>query len=109
MTNASRVVVTKKRLGALVLSALTCVCCPLAIAGLGCSYGFDRLPSDDAFRVWPLYAVDACFWADLIFTTLLIWLVPKWRLLAALIAVPLLCLTAMLAVTNGMWIDGSYL
>jgi hypothetical protein len=90
------------------LCGLACLCCPCAIVWLGETYGFDRLPSDEDFRTWPLYAVDGLFWIDLCFTIGLIWSMRSWRWLGALVAVPLLVVTAVLAITCGMWIEGTY-
>jgi hypothetical protein len=90
------------------LCLLVSVLSPLAIVRLGYAYGYDRLPSDDDFREWPLYAIDSLFWADACSTVALFWLMQRWRWLAALVAVPLLCVTAVLAIFNGMWVAGTY-
>jgi len=72
------------------------------------TYGFDRLPSDDEYRAWPIHAIDALFWIDACFTANLLWSMRGWRLLVALVSVPLLALTGVLAVTGGMWVEGTY-
>jgi hypothetical protein len=90
------------------LWCLPCVVFPLGIGVLASSFGYDRLLSDDAFTLWPLYAIDLLFWADLLFTTTLLWLMQGWRLLVALVAIPMLCLTAVLAITGGAWVEGTY-
>jgi hypothetical protein len=57
---------------------------------------------------WPIYLIDSLFWADAVYTSLLVVLAGKWRWLSALVAVPALAVTAVLTITGGMWIDCSY-
>ncbi len=95
----------------LLAAACFVACCtaPLAIVRLGFTYGYDRLACDADFSEWPLYAIDSLFWADLCLTATLIWLVRGWwRWVVALVAVPLLGVTAVLAVFNGLWVSGTY-
>jgi hypothetical protein len=81
---------------------------PLAIALLSQSYAYDRLASENDYQSWPLYTIDTLFWTDLCFTALIIWAMRGWRWLVALIAVPLLGLTLVLAFTGGLWVESTY-
>jgi hypothetical protein len=90
------------------LCVLVSVLSPLAIVRLGYAYGYDRLASDADYREWPLYAIDSLLWADACFTVALLWLMRRRWWLAALVAVPLLCVTAVLAIFGGMWVAGTY-
>jgi hypothetical protein len=85
---------------------LSCSLIPLAIIALGYRFGYDRVRYDPP--LWPVYVVDTLLWIDVGCTALVLWLSRRWCWLAALVAVPLLCLTAVLAVTGGMWIEGTY-
>jgi hypothetical protein len=87
------------------------VCClpflfPVAIGALAQVYGPLSDPGMDA--PWPLYAIDSLFWADVFFTAFLIWMMQGWRWLAAVLFIPPLCLTAVLAFFGGMWVSGNY-
>jgi hypothetical protein len=83
--------------------------CPAAIGWLATSYGNSPLPDDHPEREWAVCAVDAIFWIALFATISFIVSARRWWWLAALVALPLLVFTGVLAVTGGMWIDGSYL
>lgn len=91
-----------------VFCALGCVACPLLIVWLGYAYGYDRLRSDDDYRAWHEYAVDALFWLAVLSTTGFIFSMRRWWRLAALVALPLLGVTGVLAALCGLWIDGTY-
>jgi hypothetical protein len=87
---------------------LVCSLCPLAIFLLGMTYGPESEPGMDP--PWSLHAIDSLFWIDSGFTVLLIWMMRGWkRWLTAMIAIPLLCLTAVLAFFGGLWVSGDYL
>jgi len=88
--------------------ALVCIACPITIAWFGETYGFDRLRSDEDFRLWRVYAVEGLFWVALLATIGFIVLARKWWWVAALVALPLLVITGMLSVTCSMWLDGTY-
>jgi hypothetical protein len=88
--------------------AIVCVICPIAIAYLGHNYGFDRLDRDEDYQEWPGYAVDALFWIALFATVGCVVSMRRWWWLPALVLLPLLAVTAALAVTVGMWMDGTY-
>jgi hypothetical protein len=90
------------------ICAIVCVACPIVIAWFGHTYGFDRLNSDAEFRSWRVYAVEALLWVALLATIGLIVSLRRWWWLGALVAVPLLVITAMLSVTCSMWLDGTY-
>jgi hypothetical protein len=90
-----------------IVSGGACLCCPAVIVVLGQKYGSGRMPNED--DIWlPSLAVDMLFWFAAFSTIAFIWSMPRYRWIGALIAVPLLALTAVLAVTNGLWIDGTY-
>ena len=64
---------------------------------------------DADYDPWPVYAVDGLFWLAAGATVGLIGSLRSWwRLVGAAVAVPLLVLTALLAVTGGMSIEGTY-
>jgi hypothetical protein len=87
--------------------ALACICCPDVIIVLGQKYGSGRMPNED--DIWlPSLVIDALFWCAALFTIALVWSMPRFRWIGALIAIPLLALTAALAITNGLWIEGIY-
>src|SRR5438445_291673 len=92
----------------LVLSACVCLFCPLAIYRLAEEYGDGPLPLDDPQRGWAGMAVEVLFWVALCATISLIISARNWWPLAALVSLPLLILTGILAVTTEMWIDGTY-
>jgi len=85
---------------------LTCVGCPCVIAWLSTTYA--ETGCDDGFDPWPVHAIDtlngvaAVATAGLIMSLRLLWSA------RALLALPLLCLTTFLAVTGGMWVEGTY-
>jgi hypothetical protein len=89
--------------GLAALCGLAGVCCPLAIVWLGYTYG-----DNEAYRDgWPSYAVNWLFLADVFFMISMICLMRSWRWLGVLVAIPLLILTAILAILGGMWIEGT--
>jgi hypothetical protein len=87
---------------------MICVACPFVIVWLGFTYGFDRLPCDDAYEVWPSVAVNVLLLTAALSTAGFIVSLWRWRWLGALVSLPVLCVTAVLAVTCGTWIDGTY-
>jgi hypothetical protein len=83
---------------------------PVAIQILVMSYGpTAELRYDDEPIPWPAHAVDFLFIADVFSTFLLICLMPRWRGVSAAVAIPLLCLTAVMAFWGGMWLSGDWL
>lgn len=95
----------------LVFAAFVMIClgCPVAIYLLAERFGNDPLPDDHLYHDLPSIAVDALFWIEACATSSLMISARKWWWLVALVALPLLVLTGVLAVTGGMWIDGTYL
>ena len=91
------------------LLGFICLICPAVIGWLATTYGNSQLPDDHPDRAWAVSAVDAIFWIALVATISFIVSARRWWWLAALVALPLLVFTSVLAVTGGMWIDGSYL
>ena len=90
-----------------VVCGFACVACPCAIAWLSVTYAETGFDTD--FDPWPVYAVDGMFWSAAVATVGLIWSLGSWRRwVAAGVAIPLLALTAILAIMGGMLIDGSY-
>jgi hypothetical protein len=73
----------------------------LRYAETGFDWDSDTIP-------WPIYLIDSLFWADAAFTGCLLWMMRGWRWLVAIVAVPSLCVTAVLTITGGMWIEGTY-
>jgi hypothetical protein len=55
-----------------------------------------------------VFAIDTILSVALFATMSFIVSVRKWWWLAALVALPLLVVTGILAVTGGMWIEGTY-
>ena len=92
----------------LVLSACVCLFCPLAIFWLGGEYGDSPFPRGHPERNWAVMAIDVLFWVALCATIALIISARRWWPLAVLVSIPLLILTGALAVTGGMWIEGTY-
>jgi hypothetical protein len=90
------------------ICAVVCALCPITIAWFGHNYGFDRLRSDEDFRLWRVYVVEALFWVALLASIGLIVSARRWWSLAALVALPLLLITGVLSVTCSMWLDGTY-
>jgi hypothetical protein len=88
--------------------ALVCAACPLVIAWLGCTYGPDSDPCGEPYETWPSVAVDLLLLTAALSTAGFVVSMWRWWWLAALVALALLGVTAVLAVTCGMWIDGSY-
>jgi len=80
---------------------------PAAIVLVGLTYGPESERGMDT--PWSEYAIDFLFWADACFTALLIWMMRGWRWLAAVVSIPLLGATGVLAVLNAMWVSGNYL
>jgi hypothetical protein len=89
--------------------AIVCLASPITICWLGYTYGFDRLRTDADYQSWRGDLVDAMFWIAIVSTSGLIVSMRRWWWLAALVSLPLLCVTAILALTCRMWIDGNYL
>lgn len=90
-----------------VTCGLACVGCPCVIAWLSVTYAETGLDAD--FDPWPLHAVDGSLWLAAVATVGLIGsLRTGWRWVGVAAAVPLLALTAVLAVAGGMWIEGTY-
>jgi hypothetical protein len=92
----------------LTVCVAVCFVCPLGIAILGDTYGFDRLPSDDDFRIWPLHAIDALFIIELCSTVRLLFMMRGWGWVGAFVVIPMFVVTSMLAVTCGAWVEGTY-
>jgi hypothetical protein len=89
------------------LCAVVCASCPCLIGWLSATYAETGFDAD--YQPWPVYVVDGLFWLALGSTVGLICSLRSWwRLVGAIIAVPLLVFTAVLAVTGGMWIEGTY-
>jgi hypothetical protein len=95
------------RSASLAISCFICVACPTAIVWLGYNYGHDRLASDEEYRAWRSQAVDGLFWVAAA-STLVAVAAASRRWVAAVVLVPVLCVTGVLAVTCGMWLDGTY-
>jgi hypothetical protein len=104
--------VVTKRACAVLAACLVSWLFPIAIVTLGYKFGYDRLPSDDAYSPWTVRAVDGLFFANLAYSTLIVTLVwrwgPQWSWFAALAVLPELCLTAMAAFSCGLWVEGTY-
>jgi len=92
----------------LVLSSCVCLFCPLAIYWLAEKYDHSPVPRGDPERDWAVTAVDVLFCIALCATISLIISARRWWPLAVLVSIPLLIVTGALAVTGGMWIDGTY-
>jgi hypothetical protein len=89
------------------ICGLLCVSCPCLIGWL--SVTFAETGFDANFDPWPVYAVDGLFWLAAGATVGVIWSLRSWwRLIGAALVIPLLVFTAILAVTGGMWIEGTY-
>jgi hypothetical protein len=58
---------------------------------------------------FPYNAVDYIFYTDLCYTAILILLLRRWRIVAALLSIPLLAVTAVMVFFAGMWFSGNYL
>jgi len=58
---------------------------------------------------FPFSHVDYIFFADLFYTVLLILLIRGRRTVTALVSIPLLVVTAVMAFFAGMWFSGNYL
>jgi hypothetical protein len=99
---------TVLRLLAIALAGFVCLGCPAAIAWLAERFGNDPLPDGHPYQSWPGNAVDGLFWIAFCATIAFIVLARKWWWLAALVSLPVLVVTGLLAVTGGMWIDGTY-
>ena len=95
------------RITGITLCCLLCLLSPLVIAVLGNTYGPESERGMEP--PWSAYAIDYLWLTAACSTLLLIWLIQKWRWLVALIAVPLLILTSMLAISNDLWVSGDYL
>ena len=76
------------RIAVAVVCVLVCVACPITIAWFGETYGFDRLRSDEDFRLWRVYVVEGLFWVALLASIGLIVLARKCWWVAALVALP---------------------
>jgi hypothetical protein len=87
---------------------LVCLICPVVIQSLAATYGDSPLPKDHPDRAFAVCAVDTVFLAALLAALLFVVSARKWWWLATLVALPLLILTGALAVTGGMWINGTY-
>ncbi len=97
--------VTRRVLG--VSCGLACVSCPCIIAWLSMTYAETGFDAD--YDPWPVNAVDGLFWLATGAAGGLIWSLRSWeRWVGAVVVVPLLVLTAVLAITGGMWIEGMY-
>jgi hypothetical protein len=57
---------------------------------------------------FPYNAVDYIFFADLFYTAILIVLMRRHRTVTALVAIPLLVITAVMVFFAGMWFYGQY-
>ena len=90
------------------ICATVCIMAPITIVWYGYMYGFDRLESDDDFRIWRVYLVEGLFWVAGFATIGVIGSVGRWWWVAALVALPLLVVTGVLSVTCSMWLDGTY-
>ena len=90
-----------------VFCGIACSACPVAIVGLSMTYA--EIGFDDGFDPWPVYAINGLFGVAVVVTAGLIWtLRPWWRWVGVAVSVPLLGLTALLAITGGMWVEGTY-
>jgi hypothetical protein len=89
------------------LCCLLCLFSPLAIAVLANTYGPESGPGMEP--PWSLHAINSLWLTAFCSTVLLFWMARAWRWLVALVAVPLLILTSVLALTGGMWVSGDYL
>lgn len=85
-----------------------CLACPVGIYWLAERFGNDPLPDDHPYQSWPGNAVDGLFLIALFATISFIISCRKWWWLAALVFLPLLVVTGILAITGGLWIDGTY-
>jgi hypothetical protein len=90
----------------IVVCGFACVACPCAIAWVSLTYAESGFDTD--FDPWAVYAVDGLFWSAAAATVGLIRSLRSWWWVGAVVAIPLLVLTAILAVTGGMWIEGTY-
>ena len=89
------------------LFAGMCLSCSAAIVLLSVKFGDEPLAMDHPYHNLPSQAVDTLFWVALVATIVFVHSLRHWWYLGRLLALPLLVLTTVLAVTGGMWIDGS--
>ena len=95
---------------AAVLCGLVCLACPIAISSLTMAFGADEWLYDDEPVPVATHVIDALFLADLGSTVVLLLLLGgRWRLTVAIAALPLLCLTGVLAFWGGLWVSGQWL
>jgi len=58
---------------------------------------------------FPYSAVDYVFYADVCYSAILIPPLKGWRMVTALLSIPLLAVTAVVTFFAGMWFSGNYL
>ena len=89
------------------VSLLACMACPAVMVVLAekCDSGRNPNPDD----IWlPSLAVDTLFLVAVLFAVAVVCAMPRHRWIGVLIAIPLLIVTAVLAITCGLWIEGTY-
>lgn len=96
------------RLVTVILGCLGCCVFPAIVHVMTLTYEEPRAAYGTP-GPFPYSAVDYLFYADLVYTILLIWMMRGWRRLTALIAIPLLVVTAGAVLIAGAWFKGQYL
>jgi hypothetical protein len=98
-----------RRLQAATVCWLACLLTPVAIHVLTMAFGATEWRDDSEPIPWPAHLIDGLFWADVVWTVLLICLMRDFRWVALLIGFPLLCVTAVMAFWGGLWVSGQWL
>jgi len=95
----------RTQLRTLLFACLGCLVFPAGVVVFVLTYEQDA--NDIAH--FPHSCVDFLFWADLCYTIIIIFVLRGWRPVIAIIAIPLLIMTAWMTFIAGMWFTNSYL
>lgn len=95
------------KLVTLVLGCVVCCLFPAIVMAMVMTY--EQKTGYGEPGPFPYSAVDYLFFADLLYTVVLILSMRGRRLAAALVSIPLLILTAVMVFFAGMWFSGNYL